>query len=162
MRATERRFALTAEWAVKAVYAKAIGALAGLSPAPLEIESVVSGVDESDLIAIPDVRVVRDLGDGKQLVVTPRYAAFTQIVRNLAVRSRQIFEIAGNDIIFATVLVPNGADIIMPGVQSIFSDTIQSRPGWRRQGVQVRVPDLINTIQELKARGAVLEHLYDY
>lgn len=161
-RAVERRSALTLEWSVKAAYAKAIGALAGLSPAPLEIESVVDGLDGTDRAADPDIRIVRDLGDGKQLIVTPRYAAFTQIVADLAARNRQLFEIAGNDTIFATVLVPVGADIGGPGVQSIFSDAIQSRPGWRRQGIQVKVPELTKTIRAINAQGALLEHLYDY
>jgi hypothetical protein len=35
-------------------------------------------------------------------------------------------------------------------------------PVWRRQGVELAVPDLTKTIQELNAQGAILEHLYDY
>lgn len=162
VRASERRFALTLEWGVKAVYAKAIGGLASLSPAPLQIQSVVGGLDDADRAAIPGIRVVKELGDGKQLIETPRYAAFTEIVQALAARNRPVLEIAGNDTIFATVLVPLDAHIDMDGVKPVFSDAIQSRPGWHRQGIQITVSTLTKTIQEIGARGATLEHLYDY
>ncbi len=162
VRASERRFALTAEWGVKTVYAAAIAGAAGMSPAPLHLKSVVDGLDDMDLAADPAIVLVRKFGDGNQLIDTPRYGAFTQIARDLAKRDRQFLEIAGNDTIFATVLVPPGDKITLPGWHPIFSDAVQSRPGWRRQGVELAVPDLTKTIQGLNAQGAILEHLYDY
>ena len=162
VRAAERRFALTAEWGVKTVYAKAIGAAAGLSPADLDIESIVGGLDETDAAADPDIVVVRLLDDGKQLIRTPRYAAFTRILLDLSARGRPIYEIAGNDRIFATLLVPPDVAVTMPGLQPIFSDEIQSRPGWRRQGVELAVPMMSPAVAALQARGVVVEHLYDY
>jgi len=162
VRAAERRFALTAEWSVKTVYAKAIGAAAGLSPADLDIESVVGGLDEADHAADPAIEMVRPLDDGKQLIRTPRYAAFTQILLDLSARGRPIYEIAGNDRIFATLLVPPDVAVTMPGLQPIFADEIQSRPGWRRQGVELAVPMMSQAMAALQARGVVVEHLYDY
>ena len=53
-------------------------------------------------------------------------------------------------------------EIGLPEWRPIFSDTVQSRPGWRRQGVELAVADLTKTIQGLNAQGAILEHLYDY
>lgn len=161
-RALERRFALTAEWGVKAVYAKLIAAAAGLSPAELQIESVVGELDDTDRAADPDITLVRGLDDGKQLIRTPRYAAFTQILLDLAARGRPVFEIAGNDEIFATALAPPGVEVTMPGLRLIFSDDIQSRPGWRRLGLEMAVPALSQSIAALQARSVVVEHLYDY
>jgi len=161
-RALERRFALTAEWGVKTVYAKMIGAAAGLSPADLQIESVVGGLDQTDGAADPDIVVVRPLDDGKTLIRTPRYAAFTQILLDLSARGRPIFEIAGNDTIFATLLVPPMVEVNMPGLHPLFADEIQARTGWHRQGIEMTVPLLSQTIAALQARGAVVEHLYDY
>jgi hypothetical protein len=162
VRAIERRFALTTEWTVKSLYAQAIGASAGLDPAVLHIESVVSGLDASDLAALSGVAVRADLGEGRTLIMTPRYAAFTQILADLAARGRQVLEIAGNDTIFLTALVPNGADFTSPGARAIFAEAIQSRPGWRRVGIVVKVPELTRVIREIQTGGATLEHVYDY
>ena len=162
VRKIERRIALTLEYGVKAVYAKAIGWLAGYSPADLRIMSVVRGLDESDLAA--DRRITRraDLGDGLVLIETPRYQEFTEIVRGLAARDRSVEEIAGNRRILATVLAPAGTSRETAGAREIFSLDIQSRPGWRRSGFDVEVPQLTRLISAVESRGAVFEHAYDY
>ncbi len=161
-RALERRIALTAEWSFKTVYAKVIAALADLSPPEYRIESVVSRLDASDLAANPTITVIRDLEGGEQLIVTPRYVAFMQIMLDLAARGRDFFEIAGNHIIFVTMLVPPGIEVDLPGREPILSNLIQSRPGWRRMGFEIRVPDLTKTIRSTQAQGMVIEHIYDY
>jgi len=161
-RALERRFALTSEWTVKTAYAWIIGGGAELDPAALQIESVVRGLDESDRGPGSNITLRRELGDGLALVVTPRYAAFTHILLELAAHGRQIVEIAGNDTILLTALAPQGVDLELPNTRAIFAYPVRSRPGWHRDGMLVGVPSLIQTIQELQSRGAVLEHVYDY
>jgi hypothetical protein len=162
VRSVERRIALSMEWGVKAVYARAIGAAAGLSPAALHIESVVHGVDQTDLQADPRIAILRDLGDGNVLIDTPRYGAFTEIVAGLAERDRQMVEIAGNSDVLVTALLPPGIDVTMTGVIRIFSDEDQSRPGWHRVGLETEVPRLTALIVELGKHGAIFEHVYDY
>jgi hypothetical protein len=48
------------------------------------------------------------------------------------------------------------------GARTIFADALQSRPGWRRLGILATVPALTPTLREIAARGATLEHVYDY
>jgi hypothetical protein len=162
LRASERRAALTMEWSGKSVYAALIGLTADLSPAPLQIDSVVVGLDASDRAAVPAITVLRELGEGRQLIRTPRYAEFTQILGNLAARDRQILEIAGNTRIFVTVLVPPGVDLGGQDLRPMFSDPVEVRRGWQRQGFEVAVPSLTATIQQFNAHGALFEHAYDY
>ena len=83
VRKIERRGSLSLEYAVKAVYAKALGALAGLDPAPLKIRSIVAGLDKSDTDADDRIAVVKTLDDKRTIIETPRYRAFTEIMRGL-------------------------------------------------------------------------------
>jgi hypothetical protein len=159
VRKVERRIALTLEYGVKALYAKAIGALAGVSPAPLRIRSVVRGLDDSDLSADPRIQRIEGRPDGTAIIETPRYRELTHILAGLASRGRDIVEIAGNDDIFVTVLVPPGASV--QGARLI-SVPIQARPGWRRDGLAVKVPELAGLMRSAARSGAQFEHAYDY
>lgn len=162
LRATERRIELTLEWGVKALYAKALRAAAGLAPADLRIQSVIRGLDADDQAAIPDIKTIRAVGDDQVLIETPRYAAFTTILTELAARHRDITEIAGNQAILVTALLPPGIDAAPAGPTLVFSGPVQFRPGWRRIGLDVAVPDLTALIRLLQDQGAVFEHAYDY
>lgn len=162
VRSAERRLALSAEWGFKAGYAKLLGAMAGLAPAELSNRSVVLGVDAGDAAADVRIRVVRDLGQGRSEIETPRYRAFTEVVRGLGSRGRRFVEIAGNDDVLVTALVPDGADPAVAGGRAIFAFPIQSRPGWRRVGLDLRVERLSEAATALASRGAEFEHVYDY
>jgi hypothetical protein len=39
---------------------------------------------------------------------------------------------------------------------------VQSRPGWRRIGLDVKVPALLGVIRAIDPTKAELEHVYDY
>ena len=75
IRRIERRVALTLEYGVKAVYARGMAVLAGTSPAPLRIRSIVTGERLAD---VPGVLIISQLPDGATIIETPRYAAFTK------------------------------------------------------------------------------------
>jgi hypothetical protein len=106
------------------------------------------------------VTVLAKLGEDTSLIETPRYAAFTDILVDLAQRQRDVLEIAGNHVILVTLMAQT--DIAVPGADTIFAHPIQSRPGWQRYGKLVPVPALTRTIREIAAAGALFEHVYDY
>ena len=162
IRKIERRGSLSLEYAVKALYAKALGALAGLDPAPLKIHSVVGGLDETDTDADNRITILKTLGDGRTVIETPRYRAFTEIMRGLAARGRNFTEIAGNDDILVTVKAPPGEPIDFAGTRELFEVPIQAKPGWRRVGLDVKVPALTELIRKLATTKVELEHVYDY
>ena len=161
-RSVERRLALGLEWSVKSVYAQVIGAGAGLSDTPRAIDSVVGGIEQSQLAAIPDLVIVRAVGEGKWLVRTPRYDAFTRAMLALAAGGGEIYEIAGNDRIFVTLRAPDDVTDALPEARKLFSDPIQSRPGFRRIGEEAPVAGLAGAIRGAQGRGVEIEHLYDY
>lgn len=159
IRGAERRFALSLEYAAKGLYAVAIGALAGVSPADLTIMTIVRGPHAGD---VPDVTVVRDLGGGNMLVRTPRYQAYTEILEAWAKNGTSVVEIAGNRRILATVIAREGVRVEAPGLTPIFTIPIQSRPGFERTGFDADIPTLTQAIEAIGRQGATFEHAYDY
>jgi hypothetical protein len=160
LRKLERRFSLTLEYGVKALYARAIGALAGIAPAALRIRTVVRGLDDSDLAADPRIQRIEVRPDGTAVIETPRYRELTEILGRLASRGRDVVEIAGNDDIFVTLLMPPGA----PPAKGELLITVpsQARPGWRRDGLAIKVSGLAQLMRILGGSGAQFEHAYDY
>jgi hypothetical protein len=161
IRSTERRLALTLEWGGKAGYAAFIrrASAAALGTADLRIRSVVrpgpGGLPQG-------VDVVADLPGGLSLIETPRYRAFTEILQGIANSGGEVIEIAGNDDLLVTVLVPPGGSPDFPGVVAVLSVPIQSRPGWHRTGLGVRVRDLAELIRSAPSAQVEFEHVYDY
>lgn len=162
LRKLERRLALSAEFAAKGLYAQLIGLLAGLSPAELRLQSVVRGTDLARLTADPQITLISTIDDQHAVIETPRYRAFTEILMALSKRGGDVVEIAGNDDILVTVRAPLGHRITHQGVRELFAIPIQSRLGWRRVGLDVKVTELSPLIRALSGSPAEFEHVYDY
>ena len=164
LRKLERRAVLTAEYGVKALYGWLIGhaSAAALGAADLEIMTVVAGLEPEDAGRDSRIRVVRDLGGGRSLMLTPRYQQYTDLVVDLARRGRTIEEIAGNRRILTTALVQAGRAPAVSGARQLFAVPVQSRPGWQRVGWDVSVEQLAAAIRRLEEDGATVEHIFDY
>jgi hypothetical protein len=162
VRSAERRVALSMEYGVKSIYARAIGALAALSPADLRIRSVVSGLDAGDLAADPRISLIERRPDGTSVIETPRYRAFTDILKGLAGRGRNLIEIAGNDEAFVTALAPTTAAAQDPTARLLFTAPLQARPGWERRGLTIAVSQLAQWMRDAPGSAVALEHVYDY
>jgi hypothetical protein len=161
IRKVERRIGLSLEYGFKAVYAKAIGALAGISPAELRIRSAIVDLGTADIAAEPRITLVRKNGN-LSLIDTPRYQAFTEILLKLAERGRDVSEIAGNRHILVTVLSPQCAPFALEGFHTLFIVPIQSRPGWCRYALDAPVPRLTSFVRSLSNTTYEVEHVFDY
>jgi hypothetical protein len=162
LRKIERRLALSSEFTTKALYAQLIGLLAGLSPAELHIQSVVRGADNTGMTADPQIKLIRQIDNQNAVIETPRYRVFTEILIALSIRGDDVVEIAGNDDVLVTVRAPLEHRITYQGVRELFAIPIQSRPGWRRVGLDVKVTKLSPLIRALSGSPAEFEHVYDY
>jgi hypothetical protein len=160
VRSLERRFALSAEYGVKAVYARLIAQAAGLSPAALTIRSVVQGGDPSD--ATGDIKLIERRPDGAMIIETPRYRAFTKIILDLVGRKRSFWEIAGNHEILVTILMKDEAHLHLASIRQLFEVPLQARPGWVRRGFVLPMETLGPLAKEVQTAGADFEHVYDY
>jgi hypothetical protein len=165
LRHWERRFALSLEYGVKTGYAKAIdlatGATIGRDQPTLFL---VARASPGQLAAVdPRLRLVRaipaDQGGGV-VVQAPRYAAFTTIVQRLVDRGIPLVEIAGNDDIFVSFVMPRPLDT-REGVV-LMSERLPDRPNMLRVSASTKVARLGAFIREARAQGGTLEHVYDY
>ena len=163
-RKLERRALLSLEYGVKAIYGALIGyaSATALGIADRALQTVVVGLEPTDVARDPRITVVRDLGDGRTLIRTPRYRAYTEVLLGLARRGRDVAEIAGNHRILVTVLASAGSLPPLPGATTLFAVPLQSRPDRRRVGLDVSVPRLAATIRTLEKADVSIEHVYDY
>ena len=82
--------------------------------------------------------------------------------RGLLDQGYGVAEIAGNHDIFITVIAPNAAKLDIKDTTELFSLELDARPGFRRAGLKARIDRLVDINRDLKARGATIEHFYDY
>ena len=78
------------------------------------------------------------------------------------IRALRIAEIAGNHEILITVIAPKAAAWTCKDTAELFSLDLDARPGFRRAGLRARIDRLVDISRDLKARGASIEHFYDY
>lgn len=159
VRHLERQVALSAEYGVKAGYAKLIGAASGatLGRDKLTLRYIASAPDGGAAMVAPGKIVGQS---GKYYIVeAPRYEVFSTMLEQLATRPVTLEEIAGNDRIFLTLLERQEAP---PREGTLLTMPLGDRPGWKRVGLVVAVPNLLQTIRSIKADGGEFEHAYDY
>jgi len=156
----ERSVALSAEYGIKALYAKAIDAATGAT----------MGQDDRNLrfVARASPRAMRSVdpriiptdmtADGLTTAQAPRYQQFNDILAKLADARIDLVEIAGNGEIFATLLLP--ANVTPPDKVRLSMPI--DRPGWRRVGIVVPVRRLTAMLRQVRLSGGEVEHVYDY
>jgi hypothetical protein len=155
----ERRAALSSEYGVKAGYARLIGGASGATLGADEVRMRIVLRATPEQVRALDARLVPTATRAGGLAVadTPRYAAFTDILLGLADRGVELVEIAGNDDIFVTVLVPAGTP-----VDAATTMTMALPDGRERRGLSVKVPRLLPLLRSVRAGGGMVEHVYDY
>jgi hypothetical protein len=149
------------EYGVKAGYAKAIGAASGatLGRDELTLRFVTPAPPTTIAALDPRLKPIRLTADGQTVVEAPRYAVFSDLLGKMAAANIPVSDIAGNDEIFLTALLPPSA--MIGGTQN-FAMPLGDRPGWRRVGVTVRVADLPATMRAIQGSGGTVEHVHDY
>jgi hypothetical protein len=163
IRKWERRFALTAEYAVKGVYGKLIALATGAAYDPaLPTTEVVADRAPSELPEGGDIKLLRRLDDGRALLELPRYEAFKDAAGRLAGQGVRLVDIAGNDsVILVTVQVERSRQF-GDGARVLFEQPIITLPDRKRVGLVLPVAGLSDFLRTAKANGIAVEHVYDY
>jgi hypothetical protein len=163
-RTAERNFALGTEYGIKIGYAALIQKAldAANDDEPREIMFVVKTLSPELLAREPRIKVIRALTPEWQLVLTPRYKDFTEIVKLLLKEGYPIAEIAGNKDILVTAIASDGTMPAIDGVRPLFFLALDAKPGFRRVGIGARVEQLVPIARSLEAAGISIEHFYDY
>lgn len=144
VRKLERKYVLTSEYLVKAVYAWLIGQGAAASfDAPVHYTAVIT----------PD-------NSAKML---PRYRPFTHAAVEHALAGGDFKEIAGNsDMILVSLLGSPTWKGDSLGGNTLFTQQIITKPGQIRHVVEVPISQLGNALRQLADSDVQLEHIYDF
>ncbi|MES2936820.1 MAG: hypothetical protein V4864_04000 [Pseudomonadota bacterium] len=164
LRKWERRFALTTEYGIKALYARLIKlGTQSIYDAPLMVTAaVVDRAPQADA-KLPDLKVLRALPDGGALVTVPRYEAFTAYVQALAAQGVEFREVAGNRSVILVSLIGRQDWQPSAGIdKQLFDQPILTRPGYKRVVATVAVPQLGAALREWARGGVQVEHVFDY
>jgi hypothetical protein len=164
VRKWERKYALTSEYGVKALYGWLIwkatqAAYEDAKPVTaVWLDRVPEGLEGE----LPDLTVLRRFPDGSALVTVPRYEAFKRYSAVLAGHGASFREIAGNrTVILVSALVP-ATRTPAPGERVLFTQPLLTQPGRQRVALVVPVDGLARTLNDLAHGGGELEHVYDY
>ena len=164
LRTWERDFALGTEYFLKVGYAALIQKALDASndDEPRDIMFAVATLPPEVLAKEPRIKPIRALTPQWQLVQAPRYKDLTEILQSLLDQGFGLAEIAGNHDILITVIAPDAVELDIKDTTELFSLELDARPGFRRAGLKARIDRLVNINRDLKAKGAAIEHFYDY
>jgi len=159
IRKLERRFALTSEYLVKAIYAKLIewSTRIAYEEAKKTTWVVVRGFD--DKTTLPEsVALQKDLGFGRAILVMPRYEPFWQTAKSLAKQGIDFEDIAGNEsVILVTSWSSLGGNSHEP-YPMLFNQPLVTHPELERHALKIPV----RSLGEYLRTDALIEHIYDY
>jgi hypothetical protein len=163
VRKLERRAALTAEYGIKAAYAWVIelATRSAYGAEDLVVHSRVTGAAD-DVLRGAKAELVRRSRDGVAIVKLPRYEAFTRSALALLDAGVRFVDVAGNEEMLVTAIAPAALDEHALGLAVMATRPILTEPQRKRVAFRVPVERLHEIVPALRARGATIEHLYDY
>ena len=162
-RKLERRYALTTEYLVKAVYGKIIEkATHSAYEKPILTTSVVVGPWPACERPPPDAALISQPKEDEALLSLPRYQDFMAPAMALATCGAEFKEIAGNrSVILVSALGPLGQ--AQPSdTEVMIRQPIITQPGKEREVLVIPVAKLASVLRGLRAQGLTLEHIFDY
>ena len=162
-RKLERRYALTTEYLVKAVYGKIIEKATHTAyEKPILTTSVVVGPWPACEPVPPDVALISQPKEDEALLALPRYQDFMAAATALAICGAEFKEIAGNrSVILVSAVGPLGQT--QPwDTEVMIRQPIITQPGKEREVLIIPVKKLASVLRNLSAQGLTLEHIFDY
>ena len=168
LRKWERRFALSAEYGVKAVYATLIGLGTGAAYAPDEARRYLVVAGWSDSLAADGAAAslhrVAWLDRRYALLSVPRYAPFRDALLSLSRRASRIraAEVCGNSVVTITGTAPRGWRAPARS-QVVIAYAVPTEPSRVRVLLAVEARDLVTVLADARSGGGMLvDHIYDY
>lgn len=164
LRKWERRYALTTEYALKALYGKLIEAGTGTAYAPALMSTEVV-VDRIPQVIPPtlNITLLKTLPGDRALMSLPRYFDFRIAATELANQGVHLLDIAGNtSVILVTAWADGTSKIDTKRNRILFEQPLLTMPGKRRVGLLVPVSGLSDFLVTAPENGLRVEHVYDY
>ena len=163
LRKCERKFFLSLEYGVKALYAATIrfASRSVYGVADTEVYLSAHNVGAATL-SQPGVRGVEELDERYWILAVPHYQGFTDAIPLIARDGVDFDEIAGNDEIMLTLIAPAAWTYDLSGGRPLFTMPLLVNVSFKRVAVQVPVKSLGSVLREIGAKDLKLEHLFDY
>ncbi len=164
VRKWERRYALTTEYAVKAVYGKLIerATRAAYDPARMTTQVVVDRAPDPTVPLPAGVRLLRTLDDGRAVLELPRYFDFRIAATALAASGVHLVDVAGNRSVILVTLWTRDAPVLPLGSRVLFAQPLLTTPGTGRVAALIPVATLSGFLSDAPSHGETIEHVYDY
>ena len=160
----ERRYALTTEYAIKAVYGRLIekATRATYAPAKMTTDVVVDRLP-ADWVPPPEVSILSRHADGRVLLSLPRYFDFRIAANALAKQGVQIDDVAGNQsVILVSAWVDRNVPIEPAIGRVLFQQPLSIPSSMRRVALLIPVGRLSEFLLKAQTHGWSVEHVYDY
>jgi hypothetical protein len=159
----ERRYALTTEYGVKAVYGKLIekATRATYTPAKMTTDVVVDHLP-AGWTSPPEVSVVSRHVDGRVVLALPRYFDFRIAATALAKQGVRINDVAGNQSVILVTIWADQATPMPLASRVLFEQPMSVPSGKYRVALLVPVDKLSAFLVSAPTHGWSVEHVYDY
>jgi FAD/FMN-containing dehydrogenase len=169
VRKWERRFALSAEYGIKSLYATLIGlgAQSAYSADETQRQIVVAGWNDSitrSAPALSRVKPVKKLDRGYTLLSVPRYNPFRDALMALSDYSNtvRIAELSGAELVTISGTAPLGWEA-PPRTSVVLAHAVPTDDSRNRVLMQTSARDLLDVLHQLRSEGKFkTEHIYDY
>jgi len=162
VRKAERRFALTSELLIKALYGRLIEAATRSSfEPPKPVTAVVLDRAPAASADIPQFALLQSLPDGRTVATVPRYGRFRPHARGLALQHVRFLEVAGNDRLIVVSVLTSDAQLPAWVGRALVEQPYVTRPGWRRAVVEVPMARLHEAMLA-DSPTLQVEHVYDF
>lgn len=169
VRKVERRGVLSAEYAIKAVYATLIGIGTNAGYVPDTPQRYVLAAGWNDSLAVTDsalrgVRRTQTLDRGYALLAMPRYDPYRDALLALGRHADvvRLAEASGCDMITLVASAPNGWTAPV-GASPVLAYRVPVDPSRTRVLVRTQLRDLLDVLGTMQRQpGVRVEHVYDY
>jgi len=166
VRKWERKFILSVDFGIEAVYAEAMQIASHLTygAEPDDTYTWIENAPETVLREFPRIKVVKQIAPQTFIVNIPRYQEFTDRAIELAKRDVHFVQVAGNDEIMITIVAPKNWAYDLPASDGslLFTENVLTHPDVKRIALECPVRSLHSVLNNLGARGIKIEHIYDY
>jgi FAD/FMN-containing dehydrogenase len=161
LRTAERRLFLSLEYGAKTLYAAAIRA-SSQSAFGVEPLTTLSWIRRPDSAPLPTgSKTLARFGD-EEVAWLPRYEGFRDALLTLTKAGGELRQVAGNDFIAVTWLVPRDFQFEPKDGEVTLRWPMLTEPTRQRALLFTPVSELAGCVRRLQARGASLDHVFDY
>lgn len=164
LRRAERKFESSVELLAKAGWAQVIqwGTHAAYDPEAETIPLIVM-INPHEIPQLGEGVTVVEFMDGSTFLLrVPRYERFRESVESVIAHRGHILDVAGNDVILITLIVPQDWYDSHHRGTVVMEWPILTDSGRKRVALLTPIPQLHETLPSLSAEGLVLDHLYDF